>query len=408
MLNATYRPRLAVSDTVPAGDWQDAWLHGLLFAAISYQLWLSFLHTHFGLGGNSAVILGELAILAACLPLMLQRVPLAIALTGALVLVNGFALALVRADFDPKPLRDLLMPLAFLWVGMNAGGPPAADRILRRLVWVVLAVALFEFLAVEPFTRLFDIYSYYLARGVADPEMALYRDDRLVASGMRPEGIGRTILPFLGPHRASSVFIEPVSFGNFAVICAAWGLAKEPVEWRAMLFYVGAAALMLVLNDSRFGLVAVALLVLMRLALLRGAEALAFVFPFGAALTVVAIALLAGGAYDDSFVGRLALTGNALMRMDLGEIFGLEAPAYGYFDAGYPYVLANFGLVAALALWGGYWLLPVAGDTGRRFQAYAALYLALILCVSGTSAFALKTAAPLWFLLGSFVAGEKR
>jgi putative polymerase len=35
---------------------------------------------------------------------------------------------------------------------------------------------------------------------------------------------------------------------------------------------------------------------------------------------------------------------------------------------------------------------------------YVALYLALILCVSGTSVFAFKTSALLWFLLGSFAA----
>jgi putative polymerase len=42
--------------------------------------------------------------------------------------------------------------------------------------------------------------------------------------------------------------------------------------------------------------------------------------------------------------------------------------------------------------------------TGQRFQTFAGLYLALILCVSGTSAFAFKTSALLGFLLGSLAA----
>ena len=38
---------------------------------------------------------------------------------------------------------------------------------------------------------------------------------------------------------------------------------------------------------------------------------------------------------------------------------------------------------------------------GERFRVYIALYITLILCVSGTSFFALKTAGILWFLVGS-------
>ena len=33
---------------------------------------------------------------------------------------------------------------------------------------------------------------------------------------------GRTLLPWLGEHRVSSVFLEPVSVGNFGAICFSW------------------------------------------------------------------------------------------------------------------------------------------------------------------------------------------
>jgi putative polymerase len=67
---------------------------------------------------------------------------------------------------------------------------------------------------------------------------------------------------------------------------------------------------------------------------------------------------------------------------------------------GYPYLLSRNGLVAVLALWAAWWLMDIASPVGRRFRALAALYVALILCVSGSSFFAFKTSALLGFLLG--------
>src|SRR6185369_5166761 len=47
-----------------------------------------------------------------------------------------------------------------------------------------------------------------------------------------------------------------------------------------------------------------------------------------------------------------------------------------------------------------WWAMEIGNPAGRRFRALAALYVALILCVSGTSFFAFKTSALLGFLLG--------
>ena len=130
--------------------------------------------------------------------------------------------------------------------------------------------------------------------------------------------------------------------------------------------------------------------------------------PFLCVGALVLVASAAGGEYSDSVVGRLALTGRTLMTMGGGELFGFDQPAQRYFDMGYPYVLANFGLFACLLLWAAFWLLPAQGTaTTRRFHAFVAIYLVLILCVSGNSAFAFKTSAVLWYLLGSLVVSSQ-
>lgn len=411
MLSALY-PGKGLGYRAPSGpvvgvSVPGAYLTMLVLLAISHPLWLVLLHTQAGIGGTGTVVLTEIVLLAACLPLLLKRLPLGLYLAAVLLLINAVALGLLRDSTDPKPLRDLLVPLVFLSVGMTVASEAVADRLLRAAVWLVLGFAFFEFLALDAFTRVFDIQSFFLARGVGDPDIGLYRQDKLVASGLRPEGIGRTILPFLGPHRVSSVFIEPVSMGNFAVITAAWGLAKGRDAWRSGAFFVVAALAMLVLCDSRFGVLSIAVLALLRLLVVRGGEPVGIAFPFICVAALIGIAVANVGEYTDSVIGRLTLTGHTLVTMAGSEIFGAVESARAYHDMGYPYALANFGLLACLLIWAAYWLLPRESPTARRFHLYAALYLSLILCVSGNSAFAFKTSAVLWFLLGTLTAARQ-
>jgi putative polymerase len=51
---------------------------------------------------------------------------------------------------------------------------------------------------------------------------------------MRPEGFngGRNLLPFLGNHRVSSIFLEPASAGNFGIIVFMWALVRSLMERR--------------------------------------------------------------------------------------------------------------------------------------------------------------------------------
>jgi putative polymerase len=68
---------------------------------------------------------------------------------------------------------------------------------------------------------------------------------------------------------------------------------------------------------------------------------------------------------------------------------------------GYAYLLSRWGVLLCIALWVALWMVKMPDERGVRFRAYAALYISLILTVSGTSFFALKTAGLLWFLMGS-------
>ncbi|QNM95050.1 hypothetical protein [Chitinimonas koreensis] len=373
---------------------------GLLLAAAAFYTALAcFLHTWALRMGQGQVAALEGLVLLACLPWALRTLrPGLIALMLALP-ISFLATGLAWGGFDVKAFRDLLLPLVFVALGSNVGSFEAADRILGRLAAAVIAVALFEWLFVDAYTRLFDVFSYYVGIGGIVENAAMYSGQKLQLNGFRPEGIGRTILPWLfGNHRMSSLFLEPVSLGNFAVITFAWGLARDRLRdgWRFML----AALVMIALADSRYGMLAVGLLLVLRLAVPPAWSALGALFPLACVAAVIGAALAYAGPAADNVLARLATSGRALLSFDVPTLLGLDGPTPLYGDMGYAYVLSRFGLVLAAALWAALWLVPLAGDRARRFRLYLALYAALILCVSGTSLFALKTAGVLWFLFG--------
>jgi putative polymerase len=228
----------------------------------------------------------------------------------------------------------------------------------------------------------------------------------LSLNGYRPEGIGRTILPIIfGSHRASSVFMEPIALGNFAVIVLAWGLSKPLPDIGKGSFFVLAALLTITLCDSRFGLLMTAVLVASRCVPLPILSRLAPAFPF-----LILSVLLSLAWYfptiGDNLHGRVSASGNALFQFDMAYLLGLGHPLPSFADMGYAYLLSRFGAPLSIALIFTLFLIPVSDPRGVRFRAMIVLYIFASLAISGTSVFALKTAGLMWFLFGVLSAAQ--
>ncbi|HWZ46686.1 MAG TPA: polysaccharide polymerase, partial [Herbaspirillum sp.] len=140
---------------------------------------------------------------------------------------------------------------------------------------------------------------------------------------------------------------------------------------------------------------------------IRRKDAWMIALPFLSVALLLAVGEWYQGGYTDSMLGRLYVSGQTMMDMNLGMIFGLDGFNVAYGDMGYPTLLTHWGALLCIFLWIAFWMLKMEDERGDRFRSYTTLYMSLILCVSGTSLFALKTAGVLWFLVGCF-AGHKR
>jgi putative polymerase len=375
----------------------------LLLAVVCHHWLLCLLHTR---GLNVSVVtvaMAELLIYAACLPLLLRRLSLRSLVVVFVALGLSGLIALARGGyFDAKAARDLLIPLVFVWAGRSyAQGGRSIDRPLLVAAGMVVLVGLAEALLPGLYSRFFNTFSYYVGLGGIDPGSAQVAGQSVTLNGMRPEGIGRTLLPqVLGAQRVASVFLEPVSLGNFAVILMAWGLAKPWREWRMAAAFVAIAAVLITLADSRFGLYMSALLLLLRLAVHGRAHVLAIVFPVIGACALLALAAYAPGE-GDNLIGRMTVSGRYLAAFDEMNLLGLRDYATSFGDMGYAYVISRFGIAGVALMWLCVFMLPLHDEAARRFRTAMSAYVTLILCVSGTSLFALKTAGVLWFMFGA-------
>lgn len=381
----------------------------ILVASVVYQAVLAFVHTHFFRTSAFSVAAAEFLIYLACLAVLAKRIRMEFVAFVALVFAYLLLLSIFRNALEVKGLRDAMIPLLFYWLGRHVGDVGYADRLLKILVGIVLAFAFFELLFLDYYTYLLNIFSYYASTGTVTISANFIRDSTLNLNGMRPAGIGRTILPdLLGSHRVSSVFLEPVSLGNFSVIVAAWGLSKPRQEYRQMLFFVVAAMVLVALSDSRYGLIVLSGLIAMRMIVPERLNAATMVLPFVSLVVLVLIGLFFDGRLADNIMGRLFWTGSTLLSFNVEKLFGIQGFDIGYGDMGYAYLLSRWGVLLCIVLWSALWLMRMKGEAGRRFRAYVALYISLILTISGTSFFALKTAGLLWFLMGSYSSPNTR
>lgn len=379
----------------------------ILFGATLYQMLLCLLHTHV-MSIRTAMVGGaEFVLYLGCLLILARRLRLEFVAILAMIAAYLLFLALLRGSLDFKGFRDVLIVVLFYWVGKTMGDVRMADRMLKILICIVLAFGLFEMFFLAQYSRVFNVFSYYVSQGgLSGTNWA--KDSTLALNSIRPDGIGRTILPsLLGSHRVSSIFLEPVSLGNFAVIIGAWGLSKNREEWRKMAFFVGAAVVLITLCDSRYGMLTLGALIAMRLLFVGRMHNMAIILPLVCVSLLILVAMLMD-YHGDNILGRLRITGAVLKSFGVDELLGLEGYNIGFGDMGYAVLITRFGVIFCVAMWIGFWMIKMQDEQGTRFRAYVALYMSLILSISGTSMMALKTAGILWFLVGCCALRDKK
>jgi putative polymerase len=316
--------------------------------------------------------------------------------------------SLARGDVQAKNVRDVLIIPTYILLGLAS-----PRRFLIPTVCVihaiVIAVGLFEALDTEGYARLFDVQSYYINTRGYDDDNFWNKQSDLFVSAIRPGE--RIFLSFLDLHRLSSVFLEPVSLGNYCCIITAFICACfRRLSYGALAFLIVGNVLVLIGCDGRLaGLSSIAIIAAALIApyLPRGAAAL--YLPLTLALAFAAVYAFGLRAGPDDLPGRVALTVELLRQYELPEYFGLsDRFVWLAVDSGIAY-LVNSQTILGFAL---IWAFIVLGASEKRadqvrYTHGIVTYLSLAMLVS-FSMLTVKTAALMWFAQGTLQRREER
>ena len=379
----------------------------LVFAAVTFNMVLCLVSTCAAIHmSNAVVIVCETAILMAGLYIIRHQISQqTIRITGMVIVILA-GMKLINPGLDLKIIHDV----AVTYIFFELGGLATLQNG-NRLLWIIMAIVVpfsaFEVLTPEQFGSMFNVWSYYVDKGVITATTINYTDTTSFISGMRGGQEARSFFPsLLGPQRFSSVFLEPVSMGNFSVISFAWCISTSiGRRWvRGLLIFL--AAVCAVLADSRFAFACWALMLLFRMTPLHRSRLVIFCLP----LLAMFVLLIVGSLHEmpgvqpsiltDDFPGRLLFSGRLLDYWNLPQWFGFAASQVYTSDTGYAYVVNNLGLPLALFLLGIFAIQTPRTPEALSMKAMITVYMATSLCI-GANMFTIKTAALCWFLYGA-------
>lgn len=380
----------------------------LVMASATFNLVLCFASTRGWIHAGSAFVAGvEMTILA--IGFWAVRTCLswrAIAIIWV-VCADLVGVKMINPGVSLKIIHDLGIAYIFYHLGRQ-GGLRQADSAAWLTMWAVLAVGMFELLATNLFGQIFNIWQYYVQKGVISATTINYGNSTFFRSGDRGGSMTRTFFPgLLGPHRVSSIFLEPVSLGNYASVIFAYVLSVARNQAGQRHLCLAAATLFcVILGDSRFASGCCLLMAAMRFMPFRRSAWVAFLMPICVATALLVVGSLnerpgiAPAIVTDDLKGRLLFSARLLDYWNIGQWFAFAPSPIYTADTGYAYVVNALGLPLALLLLGIFAFHRCVTPEARLMRTMISTYFSASLCI-GAAAFSIKTAALLWLAYGA-------
>ena len=380
------------------------WAPGLLvIGAMTFNAILAAINGNVRPLTSFHVIAAEILLVSAAMCIILSRHRPE--MTRWYVLIGIFCFfAILRSfatyEFEFKFLRDILIVPVFILLGMTFD-VRRLDRIVLIVTTIVLVAFIFEVISTSAYADFFKIQTYYInTRGFEADEFWNKEATELFLSVGRPD---ERLFSFINLHRLSSVFLEPVSLGNYGIIIVIYLCARfHAISKPARRFLIVGALAAIIGSDGRLAALSSAMIIMAAFIAPRLPYRSAFLYiPAILAFTALVVYFADYRAGTDDFPGRIAYTVELLAKYEVSDLLGVSDRYVSQAaDSGIAYFIGTQSLFG-LALWWGFVVFGGKEETRDQIQFIHALglYVALTLIVS-FAIFSIKTASLLWFIYG--------
>jgi putative polymerase len=376
----------------------------VLIFAVSFNALLAIANGHGVTLQRGHVVVAEMAVYAAAFGtifLNADRKMLPWFLLTVFIVLNGLVLGLGNGAFNPKYVRDVLAIPTFIMLGMTYRSQ-SLTRPIVILQTVVFAVAILEAVSPQAYSAIFQVLKYYVNTRDVATSAFWNTDSDLFVSATRP---GDRFFGFVNLHRVSSIFLEPVSLGNYCVVIAIFLIAYwKELDIKTRLYLAVSTMALLVACDGRLALASI-LLVLFAAVFVRNIQSRWAVLnlPMILLASVLLVLNFNLDPRQDNFTGRIAGSMNTLSQVDFAGLVGLDASSSdAAADSGITYFVLSQSFIGVIVIWCAVCLVPEGRRYFTRLYVHGiAIFVPLNLLVS-YSLFSIKTASLIWFCFGYF------
>lgn len=372
-----------------------------VFSAIMFNFILAAINANVMDLSRGDVILAEVLIVITSIGLCIwsgNKLLIQWAVVAWLLAIIFMILCFFRQSVDPKYFRDILTVPIFIALGITYARGNIVKLFMVSQV-VILAVMIFEGYAPGLFGEIVNPLKYYINTRDYSVDQFWNTESTLFISATRPE---ERFISWLEIHRLSSVFLEPVSLGNWCIVITIFIVTLwTDLSRKEKYFFIISNLIILIGCDGRLATVTSAIIVVLSIFALKLPRYSYFFYLPAAVLMAFLMVVLLNPPPGDTFLGRIDYTVRALASLDVSGLVGLDlAQAEKSFDSGITYIILTQSIFGAALFWTAICLLqPNTNRSAIVLMHALAAYIALSLLIS-YSMFSVKTAAALWFLYG--------
>ena len=372
-----------------------------VFFAVTFNFLLAAFNINVMYLTRGDVILAEVLIVALSLGVCIRsghRLLIQWTIVAWLLAIIFITLSIFRGAIEAKYFRDILTVPLFIALGITY----ARGNIIKLfavLQTVILTVMVFEGAFPVLFGEVVNPLSYYINTRDFKVEDFWNTESTLFVSATRPQD---RFFDLIDIHRLSSVFLEPVSLGNWCIVVTVfcivmwWDLSRK-----MKYFFILTNIVILVGCDGRLATVTSGIIVAISLIAKKLPRHSHFFYLPGAIFVAFLVVVLLNPPPGDTFLGRLEFSIRYLSGIDLDGLFGLSADLIRRSaDSGISYIILTQSILGLAIFWCAICFLQATGNRRAVLLVHGvAAYVALSLLIS-YSMFSIKTAAALWFLFG--------